>query len=138
MLLSEITATGTYVAVVPTPGTQALLQDWATEHRIELDPDLHVTLLFSRVVLNVVPKTNEFVATGITFDRFGDALVLKLKCDAMERRHKELIAQGGTHDYPDYIPHLTIQSKSELQASDVKVPDFGLIFGCEYTEPLKV
>ena len=137
MLLSEIT-TGTYVAVIPTPSTKALLQAWAAEQRIELDQDLHVTILFSRAALNVVPKTNEFVATGVAFDRFGDALVLKLKCDAMEQRHEELIAQGGTHDYPDYVPHLTIQFKSELKVTDVTVPDFGLVFWREYVEPLKV
>ena len=137
MLLSELMATGTYVAVVPTPATLALLQAWADAQHIELDRDLHVTLLCSRAVVNVVPKPHEFVATGISLDRFGDALVLKLKSDAIETRHGELIAMGGTHDYPDFIPHLTLQCQSNLSRSDVEVPDFGMVFGSEYVEPLR-
>jgi len=137
MLLSELAATGTYVAVVPTPGTQALLQAWADAQCIELDKDLHVTLLFSRKVVQVVPKTDEYVATVESATKFGDSLVLKLICSGLDRRHSELIALGGTHDYPDFIPHLTVQFKSKLAAADLILPDFGLTFWREYTEPLK-
>lgn len=136
MLLSEIMAMGTYVAVVPTPSTMALLRAWADQQHLELDENLHVTLLYSRKVVHVVPKSDEFVATGVAFDKFGDALVLKLQGDSLVKRHDQLIALGGTHDYPDFNPHLTIQAKSTLNPQDVEVPDFGMIFWQEHTEPL--
>ena len=137
MLLKEIVGTGTYVAVLPTDSTFALLRAWADEHSVELDDDLHVTLLYSRKPVHVVPCLDEFVATGDCFDIFGDALVLKLNCPTLKARHEQLIAQGGTHDYPMYNPHLTIQAKfcSGQKIEDLPLPP-GLIFGREYSEPL--
>ena len=141
MLLKEIMATGTYVAVLPTDSTLALLRAWADEQRIELDDHLHVTLLYSRKPVHVVPCTDEFVATGVSFDMFGDALVLKLNCPALDARHQELMDQGGTHDFPTFNPHITIQAKSkEHLRSDRKIKDIplppGLILNREYSEPL--
>lgn len=109
MLLREIIATGTYAAVVPTESTLALLRAWADSNCIELDSDLHVTTLYSRKIVNVVPCPDEFVAAGVGFDKFGDSLVLKLSCPALVARHEQLIGQGGTHDYESFAPHLTIR-----------------------------
>lgn len=136
MLLREIKATGTYAAVIPTESTLALLRAWADSNCIELDPNLHVTTLYSRKIVNVVPCEDEFVATGVGFDKFGDSLVLKLSCPALIARHEQLIGQGGTHDYESFVPHLTLQAKSSLKPEDVPAIDFGLIFHREYTEPL--
>jgi hypothetical protein len=136
MLLREIIATGTYAAVIPTESTLALLRAWADSNCIELDSDLHVTTLYSRKIVNVVPCPDEFVASGVGFDKFGDSLVLKLSCPALVARHEQLIGQGGTHDYESFAPHLTIQAKSALNPDGVPPIEFGLIFHREYTEPL--
>lgn len=139
MLLHELKTPqvqGTYVAVRPTDSTLALIRAWADQHRIVLDDDLHVTVLYSRKPVNVAPCSDEFVATGIGFDTFGDALVLKLNSDALHARHAQFIAQGGTHDYPSYSPHMTLQAKSNLKPADMPEVPFGFIFGNEYTEPL--
>lgn len=136
MLLRELKATGTYVAVLPTEATSALLRAWADEHKFELVDDLHVTLLYSRKVVNVVPCHDEFVATGVRLEVLGGDLVLMLDCPALKNRHDQLIAQGGTHDFPDYLIHVTLQKKTSLKPEDVQMPTFGLIFGREYNEPL--
>lgn len=141
MLLKElksVESSGTYAAVLPTPGTLALIRDWADKNKIVIDDNLHVTLLFSRKPLRITCCKDEFVATGVGFAKLGDALVLKLNCPAIEARHKQFIAQGGTHDFPEFIPHMTIQAKSELKPEDVPMMDFGLIFSNEYSEPLKL
>lgn len=141
MLLNELknveSSGGTYAAVLPTPGTLALVQDWADKNKIVLDDNLHVTLLFSRKPLCITCSNDEYVATGVGFSKLGDALVLKLDCPAIVARHDQFIAQGGTHDFPEFIPHMTIQAKSELKPEDVPMMDFGLIFNNEYSEPLK-
>lgn len=140
MLLSELKIaepTGTYVAVIPTDGCLALIRDWATKNCIVLDDALHVTLLYSRKVLNVELCDSEYIATGVRFDKLGDALVLVLKCQAMVDRHEQFMAQGGTHDFGEFILHMTIQTTSELRPEEVPMIDFGLVFGREYTEPLR-
>ena len=136
MLLRELKSTGTYVAVLPTESTLALLQAWAQEHRFELADDLHVTLLYSRKVVNVVPCPDEFVATGTHLEVLGGDLVLVLDSPALIARHELFMAQGGTHDWPTYTCHMTLQKKTELKPEDVTMPTFGLIFGREYSEPL--
>ena len=141
MLLNEIKSidpSGTYAAVLPMPGTLALIQDWANKNKIVIDDNLHVTLLYSRKPLCITCCKDEFVATGVGFAKLGDALVLKLNCPAISARHEQFIAQGGTHDFPEFIPHMTIQAKSELNPEDVPMMDFGLIFGNEYCEPLQL
>ncbi len=134
--LKETKPTGTYVAVLPTPSTLALVRAWADEHRFDLADDLHVTLLYSRKVVNVVPCLDEFVATGDRLEVLGGDLVLMLNCPALQARHSQLVAQGGTHDFPNYLCHMTLQKKTNLKPSEVEMPTFGLIFGNEYSEPL--
>jgi hypothetical protein len=140
MLLSELKVaepTGTYAAVIPTDGTLALVQDWAAKNCIVLDDALHVTLLYSRKVVNVELCDSEYVATGVRFDKLGDALVLVLQCQALVDRHEQFMAQGGTHDFDEFILHMTIQTKTDLNPDEVPMMDFGLVFGREYTEPLR-
>lgn len=134
--LKEPEATGTYVAVLPTPSTVALLRAWADKNKFALVDDLHVTVLYSRKVVNVLPSRDEFVATGDRLEVLGGALVLLLNCPSLQARHAELVAQGGTHDFPDYMCHVTLQKDTKLKPSEVEMPVFGMIFGNEYSEPL--
>lgn len=142
MLLSELkvaaqVSKGTYVAALPSESTKALLRAWADENRFELANDLHVTILYSRTPINVVPHTEEFVATGDRLEVLGGCLVLKLNCPGLLNRHEALISQGGTHDFDSYIPHITLQKDTKLKPEDVPMPMFGLIFGNEYSEELQ-
>lgn len=140
MLLRELKNTesaGTYVAVVPTPSTLALLQVWAQEQNLQIVDDLHVTLLYSRAPINVVLCKDEFIATGVHLEVLGGCLVLRLDCPAMIDRHEQFISQGGTHDFPSFNLHMTLQKDTYLNPEDITLPNFGLVFANEYTEELK-
>ena len=137
-LHQDVTAAGTYVALRPTPGTWAMLMQWATQVGLTLEPDLHVTVLYSRKVIPVEPSTDEHHAIPMAFAPLGDsALVVHLAAPSIVRRHEQLIAQGGTHDYDDFLVHMTLVGKtSKLLPKHLPMFDFGLIFGEEYTEEL--
>lgn len=137
MKLNEIASlAGTYVAVVPTPSTLALLEEWSRVNGVPIAQDLHVTILYSRKCVNATPSDNEYVATGIGYDIFGDALVLKLESQQLQTRHAQFMEMGGTHDYERYNPHLTLQVKALSNLSELPPIDFGLVFHKEYIEPL--
>lgn len=136
MKLSELTS-GTYVAVVPLPATLALLKEWARVARVPIDDKLHVTLLFSDVPVKVTLSSVEHVAVPAGFDIYNGCLVVKLDCPSMHARHEEFIAQGGTHDYSHFSPHLTITEKAAgIDVAQLEPIGFSMQFGMEYTEPL--
>lgn len=137
MLLSELKSGGTYVAVLPIQPTDALLAQWATEQGIGLASDLHVTLLYSRQVIGVVTNQDEHFAVPVGFDVFDGKLVMKLECQTMIDRHDKFIGMGGTHDHPEYVPHLTLCSANGLVLDEIDLPPFSLVFGREYTEALR-
>lgn len=138
MKLQELCQTGTYVAVRPTPSTLELLQEWAQQNQLELDDDLHVTLLYSRKIVSVYLSKDEFFGAPLSLSPFGNCdIVLKLESKSLSKRHDDLIAQGGTHDYPTYTPHLTLMSKAGGSSlKDLSPIQFGLKFSNEYSEPL--
>lgn len=133
--MSEV-VTGTYVAVIPTESTLELLSAWAAENKIHLDPNLHVTTLYSRSVVNVSPCDEKFIATGTHFDMFGDCLVLRLSCPELETRHNMFMEQGGTHDYPVFNLHMTLQFKTIANLNNLTPVNFQLHFHREHTEAL--
>lgn len=137
MLLSELKSSGTYVAVLPIQPTDALLTQWAMEQGIGLAPDLHVTLLYSRQVIGVVTNDVEHFAVPIGFDVFDGKLVMKLECQSMVDRHDQFIKLGGTHDHPEFVPHLTLCPALGLMLNEIDLPPFSLVFGQEYTEALR-
>lgn len=138
MKLQELYQTGTYVAVRPTSSTLKLLQDWADQNLLQLDPDLHVTVLYSRKIISVYLSPDEFFGAPLSLSALGDCdIVLKLESKSLSKRHDELIAQGGTHDYPTYTPHITLKAKAEGSSmKDLSPIQFGLMFSNEYSEPL--
>jgi 2'-5' RNA ligase len=117
---------------------------------VPLDPDkYHTTILYSR---KPVPKAQEIIdsmdkidLSVIGFKLFGSeddleirALVLELKAPQLINLHKKLISAGGTHDYDDYTPHLTVsyQVPKNLDLSTLKLPDFKVTICGFKTEPL--
>lgn len=130
-------ATGTYVALRPSASTKALLEEYATEYGLQLDEDLHVTVLYSRVVLPVLVNTDEHITLPTGFTKLGTALVLELDAPSIVARHNQLINQGHTHDFEDHIVHMTIMKEpGSLRPGDLPPVNFGLNFGLEYTEAL--
>ena len=135
MKLHELKSSGTYVAVVPTPATWALLEAWAAENGVQLDQKLHTTLLFSRKVVGVELSKDEHHGMFTGFEVFRDKVVALLDAPSMIARHEQFIAQGGTHDYPDFQPHISLFD-GNMGYGELKPIDFGMILGMEYSEPL--
>lgn len=139
---------GVYMGVRPIGASIHLLHDWIIDQGIP-NPvaahAAHVTVLFSQKPVEVdVDRSREYHAHGSRFlvmrHRFDktDALVLVLTAPALEARHKELIDRGGSHDYADFLPHVTLTTDvGNFDWKKLEVPHFGMIFGNEYARPLR-
>jgi hypothetical protein len=134
VILQELTGGGTYVALLPIEPTTTLLKGWADKCGVILRDDLHLTVLYSRVPVNVTCQKDEHFATPLAFDIFDGKLVLRLLSRTIEKRHAELRAVGGTHDFTDFNMHITLSDHPPV--SKLPIPNFTLIFGNEYSEPL--
>jgi hypothetical protein len=104
---------------------------------VTLVDDLHVTVLYSRRVLPVlVDPYTQFRGTPTTLGPLGTVkLVVKFDSPALAQRHKTFLNGGHTHDFDDFIPHMTLVKDGEVP-KDLPPIDFGLAFEGEYTEPL--
>ena len=111
--------------------------------------DMHVTILYSRSPVDPMKMGETWTSEengGLTIkpggpralERFNEgAVVLQFASWALESRHREMVEAGGSHDWPEYLPHVTLS----YQAGDVEletlVPYSGeLRFGPEIFEPL--
>lgn len=77
--------------------------------------DMHVTVCYSREPVDWFqvgePWDAELkIAAGgpRMMQQFGDATVLLIACRDISWRHREIMRAGGSHDFPDYQPHITI------------------------------
>lgn len=105
---------GTFVDTNLTETSCDKIYDWCLKHTIPcIDKDkLHVTLLHSK---NPVPKLQELdgynlskTARIVEWKMLGTCLVLMLDSPLTQTIHNFCMKQGGSHDYPKYIPHLSI------------------------------
>lgn len=111
--------------------------------------DMHVTILYSRNAVDPMKMGETWTSEengGLTIkpggpralERFNEgAVVLQFASYALESRHREMIEAGGSHDWPEFLPHITLS----YQAGDIDlaalVPYSGeLRFGPEIFEPL--
>lgn len=132
---------GTYVGIRLDDESKKVLVELQNVLRLEnpLDPDkFHVTVLFSRKHIDVPVVDTTFSASVIRVEcwKTGDgksAVVAKLDCKGLVSRHEDLISIGGTHDYPDYSPHVTLSYDDKVSpmfvSGELKLVD-------EYIEPL--
>lgn len=83
--------------------------------------DLHVTIAYSRAQLDW-HKCGQSWEETITIpaggprsvERFGSsAIVLEISADTLGWRHQQIMRAGGTNDFPEYRPHITISFNAE-------------------------
>lgn len=82
--------------------------------------DMHVTVLYSRSEVDPMKmgrdwRENEkgeiIVRPGgpRVIEKLGEnAIVLRFASPDLEYRHNDMIEAGGSHDWPEYAPHVTI------------------------------
>jgi hypothetical protein len=100
-----------------------MLLAWAEKNGIPsptMLEDFHTTIVYSRVSISDYPVRLSVMHRGWRFaiDHFemlptkpgGDKMVLVgvLKAEVLEELHRGLLTLGATHDFPDYIPHISI------------------------------
>lgn len=145
---------GTYVAMKPSSDSAAAIVQFCNEHGInEPIPAsmLHTTILYSRKECkNIRSLGNIFIpliAQPLNFDIWQDRstpdtnmLVLILSCEDMVTRHNFLrLLHNATHDYDNFIPHITLSYDAGNILID-NLPKFNqpIIFDFEYSEPLQL
>lgn len=111
------------------------------------EDDLHCTLLYSRKHLpNYKPaRYLRHYAKVLRYEVFGDpneekgCLVAVISCQSIIDRHKFLMKEhGGTYDYNNYIPHITIayDFPKSTDLSILEVYQEKIELGNEYVEKL--
>lgn len=114
--------------------------------------DMHVTVLYSKQPVDPMkmgetrgsePDGGLVVKAGgpRAIERFGEgAVVLQFASWSLASRHDEMVRAGASHDYEDYLPHVTITySAPEGVDLDAIKPFTGeLAFGPEIFEPLNL
>lgn len=122
----------------------AEVRQWAAKAGIDglLDAsDMHVTVTYSK-------RPVDWFAMGEAYDyekelvvrpggaraveRFGDAVVLRFLCEAIQWRHDRMVEAGASYDFPEYKPHVTLGYDASFDVSTIDVPYEGeLRFGPE-------
>lgn len=112
--------------------------------------DMHVTVLYSRAAVDPIEMGEAWgtEADGTlivkaggprALERFNEgAVVLQFASSGLSWRHEEMVRKGTSHDWPDYLPHVTItyEAPAELDLAAIKPFTGELRFGPEIFEPL--
>lgn len=109
--------------------------------------DLHVTVLYSRTPVNWFKMGSDFrdkvtVEAGgpRKVDQLRDegAVVLHFGSSDLEWRHEEMVRRGASHDYDEYLCHVTISyDAGDVDLGKVEPYTGKLVFGPEIFEPIK-
>lgn len=113
---------GTYVAIKFSADTLLRLQ--SLQKRAKLNnpiplEELHATVCYSRNPIHVVPKVGNKVIAVHGFvenleTKDGNAVVLRLDSPYLAERHEQLRKLGATHDFDDYLPHISLSYDDEI------------------------
>ncbi|KQX18405.1 MULTISPECIES: phage portal protein [unclassified Sphingomonas] len=112
--------------------------------------DMHVTVLYSRTAVDPMKMGESWAGDDkgqITVkpggpravERLGEsAVVLLFSSYEIESRHRDMVAAGGSHDFEDFHPHVTLSYEvpAGLDLDTVKPFTGRLLFGPELFEPL--
>jgi phage-related protein (TIGR01555 family) len=112
--------------------------------------DMHVTVLYSRTPVDPMKMGETWASEengGLVIkpggpraiERLGEsAVVLLFASWSLESRHREMVAAGASHDFPEYMPHVTItlEAPADLDLEAIKPFTGELRFGPELFEPL--
>lgn len=125
---------GTIVMLSPTRESALKLARWCLLHNIKCmrPEDLHVTVLYSRVpmpkLLSMHGNQIKLRAKIKGWRLLGtNALTLELDSPTLSSFHKHLRSLGGSHDFEQYLPHISVVYGYEGEIPHM-VPEFELAF----------
>lgn len=125
---------GTIAMLKPSKKVANELYNWCKNNNIQCidKDDFHCTVLFSKKpVEHLVKHNNKKVIVDAKikgWKKLGSALTLELHAPRANKIHKYMIEQGGTHDFPDFIAHVSISYDWPNQELPNTTPDIPLIF----------
>lgn len=114
--------------------------------------DMHVTVLYSRQPVDPMKMGRDWredekgqitVRPGgpRSIERLGEnAVVLRFACPDLDWRHRDMIEAGGSHDYDEYQPHVTLSYSvpADVDVEAIQPPIMSLVFGPELFESLNL
>ena len=128
---------GTYSAIVPSRKSQEDLLAFMAGtniNNLEDSDEYHCTLIYSRNPCPNIGKEDfalpcEAIPTGFKILGTDSAvLVLEVYCPNALRLHDLFMEKhGATHDYPEYIAHITVAKDFDGEVPK-DVPDFNIEF----------
>lgn len=136
---------GTYSAIIPTRESQEELYAYMAGlgvDNLEDSDEYHCTLIYSRTGCPDIAKEDfglpcEALPKG--FKILGTdkpVLVLEIYCPNAVRLHDLFMEKyGATHDYPEYIAHITVAKDFQGEVPS-DVPDFNIEFSGMMVEEL--
>lgn len=134
---------GTYVAVKFSADTVLRIRD--LQNKVGLNnpispEELHATVCYSRNPIHVVPQVgNKIISVhGIVENlktETGDYVILRLDSPHLVKRHEQLKKLGATHDFDDYLPHISLSYDDEI--TEPFELDILIEMTHEYVEELK-
>lgn len=146
--------TGTYVKVVATEKcnkeVRAVMDALGIPNDLRVK-EVHITLMYAPESTNSsfepMPHVNhrtEVIGVDVLGEGKWRALVLKVRCPSLVRRHNFLRMIGFKHSYPTFVPHVSLMygPKSDVYAEKLKAyldtaPQMYLDFNNESAEPIK-
>jgi hypothetical protein len=144
---------GTYVALrVLKPAGLHLYRHFSkaglTVKQSMFEQRLHVTVLYSRLSHpNLVPSDTKFRSRFKGYDlltgsKGESVLVMLIESPSLVAHHDALIKEhGATHDFPDFLPHITINYHFNGTRSDLEnIPPYpyDIMLGEEYIDDLHI
>lgn len=151
--VSDATPRPLYVRRDLMPASAKALAAWAKANGFAttLKPeDMHVTVLYSKQAVDPM-KMGEAWGTETNGDLIikrggpraleqfdGGAVVLQFASWSLVSRHADMVRAGASHDFEEYLPHVTISyaAPEGMDLTKIKPFDGELHFGAEIFEPL--
>lgn len=111
--------------------------------------DMHVTVLYSKQPVDPMKMGETWTdeeGGGLTvkpggpraLERFdGGAVVLQFASWALQSRHEQMVREGASHDYPEYLPHVTLSyGAADIDLASIVPYPGELQFGPEIFAPI--
>lgn len=117
------------------------VKDWFSSQGLDVLPDLHVTIVFSKREMNwnsIVPDQSivRLSDDDRTIEQFKHTVVMTVESKELQNRAREFKRHGASTDYDLYRPHVSISGKL-LNIKKIRPFTGTVVLGPEVFENLK-
>lgn len=126
--------TGTYASLKLKESSKKRLMKWLNDHKVKNivdEEDFHCTVVYSRKAIPELADKKVKLPVSATIAGWKilgkDCLVLLINSAKIEKLHEDAMEMGATHDYDEYIPHVTVATEYDKDLPE-EIPPFKLFF----------